>query len=52
MGYSKGCESGPVLKSKVEDPGDTVLTPGFAADLILSRSLISYLNKETVLELS
>lgn len=52
MGYSKDCESGPVFKSKVEDLGDTVLTPGLAADLILSRLLISYLNKEAVLELS
>lgn len=52
VGYSKNCESGLVCKSKVEGLGDTVLTPGLAAGLILSRSLISYLSKEAVLELS
>lgn len=52
VGYCKDCESGPVFKSKVEDLGAAVLTSGLVADLILSRSLISYLNKEAVLELS
>lgn len=49
MGYSKDYESGPVFKSKVEDLGDTVLTSCLAADLILSKLFISYLNKESVL---
>ena len=52
MGYGKDCENGPIFKSKVEDLGDTVLTPGLAAALILTRSSISYLNKEAVLELT